>query len=157
MVPPLLSQLPLQRAGHRLPRCCLLRLLRYPCPAHTPPLVFLRSSVHKAVNKQTGEVVAIKQMKKAFYSWEECIALREVRSLRKLSHPNIVKLKEVIRENDALYFVFEFMEKNLYEVRRVGAATDPRSASIALAPSVCARGLRRVPTQQRACVLRLRV
>ena len=34
-------------------------------------------------------------MKKKFYSWEECMQLREVQSLRKLSHPNIVKLKEV--------------------------------------------------------------
>ena len=73
-------------------------------------------SVHKGVNRQTGEVVAIKHMKKKFYSWEECIALREVRSLRKLNHPNIVKLKEVIRENDELYFVFEFLERNLYEM-----------------------------------------
>jgi hypothetical protein len=73
-------------------------------------------SVHKGVNRQTGEVVAIKHMKKKFYSWEECISLREVRSLRKLNHPNIVKLKEVIRENDELYFVFEFLERNLYEM-----------------------------------------
>ena len=34
-------------------------------------------------------------MKKKFYSWEECMALREVKSLRKLNHPNVVKLKEV--------------------------------------------------------------
>jgi len=30
-------------------------------------------------------------------------------SLRKMNHPNIVKLKEVIRENNILYFVFEYM------------------------------------------------
>lgn len=30
-------------------------------------------------------------------------------SLRRMNHPNIVKLKEVIRENDMLFFVFEFM------------------------------------------------
>lgn len=30
-------------------------------------------------------------------------------SLRKMNHPTIVKLKEVIRENDVLYFVFEYM------------------------------------------------
>jgi hypothetical protein len=36
-------------------------------------------------------------------------------SLKKLNHANVVKLKEVIRENDELYFVFEFMERNLYE------------------------------------------
>ncbi len=48
-------------------------------------------------------------MKRRFGSWEECMALREVRSLRKLSHPAIVKLKEVVRERDELFFVFEYM------------------------------------------------
>ncbi|EYU29090.1 hypothetical protein MIMGU_mgv1a0075471mg, partial [Erythranthe guttata] len=66
-------------------------------------------NVWRALSKKTGEVVAIKKMKKKYYSWEECINLREVKSLRKMSHPNIVKLKEVIRENDVLYFVFEYM------------------------------------------------
>ncbi|TMX03906.1 hypothetical protein EJD97_013048 [Solanum chilense] len=75
-------------------------------------------SVWRALNKQSGEVVAIKKMKKKYYSWEECINLREVKSLRKMSHPNIVKLKEVIRENDILYFVFEYMECNLYHLMK---------------------------------------
>lgn len=35
-------------------------------------------SVFKATNRQTGEVVAIKRMKRKFYSWDECLALREV-------------------------------------------------------------------------------
>lgn len=30
-----------------------------------------------------------------------------------MNHPNIVKLKEVIRENDILYFVFEYMVSGL--------------------------------------------
>mmetsp|Transcript_31217 Transcript_31217/g.101806 ORF Transcript_31217/g.101806 Transcript_31217/m.101806 type:complete len:518 (-) Transcript_31217:28-1581(-) len=72
-------------------------------------------SVWKACNRQTNELVAIKKMKRKFYSWEECMALREVKSLRKLNHPNIIKLKEVIRENDELFFVFEYMELNLYQ------------------------------------------
>lgn len=67
--------------------------------------VRLYGSVTKAVNRTSGEIVAIKRMKKKFYSWEECMQLREVQSLRKMSHPNIVKLKEVIRENDTLYFL----------------------------------------------------
>ncbi|KAG6687996.1 hypothetical protein I3843_11G101800 [Carya illinoinensis] len=74
--------------------------------------------VWRAINKQTGEVVAIKKMKKRYYSWEECVNLREVKSLRKMNHPNIVKLKEVIRENDILYFVFEYMECNLYQLMK---------------------------------------
>ena len=70
----------------------------------------------KATNKKSGEIVAIKKMKKKYYSWEECIKLREVRALKKLSHPYIVKLKEVIRENDELFFVFEYMEQNVYQL-----------------------------------------
>eukprot|EP00282_Hemiselmis_andersenii_P025924 CAMPEP_0172012312 /NCGR_PEP_ID=MMETSP1041-20130122/8769_1 /TAXON_ID=464988 /ORGANISM="Hemiselmis andersenii, Strain CCMP439" /LENGTH=327 /DNA_ID=CAMNT_0012666877 /DNA_START=276 /DNA_END=1257 /DNA_ORIENTATION=- len=74
--------------------------------------------VLKAQNKQSGEIVAIKRMKRKYYSWDECMALKEVKSLRKMKHPNIVKLKEVIREQDILYFVFEFLDQNLYEVTK---------------------------------------
>ena len=59
-----------------------------------------------------------KKMKKKFYSWEECMALREIKSLRKLNHTFIVKLKEVIRVNDDLYFVFEYMEQNIYQLMK---------------------------------------
>ncbi|XVE57322.1 hypothetical protein DITRI_Ditri04bG0081900 [Diplodiscus trichospermus] len=75
-------------------------------------------SVWRAINKLSGEIVAIKKMKKKYYSWEECVNLREVKSLRRMNHPNIVKLKEVIRENDILYFVFEYMECNLYQLMK---------------------------------------
>ncbi len=44
--------------------------------------------------------------------------LREVQSLKKLNHPNIVKLREVIRENDELFFVFEFLEQNVYQMTK---------------------------------------
>eukprot|EP00063_Salmo_salar_P068406 XP_014043241.1 PREDICTED: serine/threonine-protein kinase MAK-like isoform X7 [Salmo salar] len=57
-------------------------------------------------------------MKRKFYSWDECMNLREVKSLKKLSHANVVKLKEVIRENDHLYFVFEYMKENLYQLMK---------------------------------------
>lgn len=39
-------------------------------------------------------------------------------SLKKLNHANVVKLKEVIRENDYLYFIFEFMKENLYQLMK---------------------------------------
>jgi protein kinase len=51
--------------------------------------------VYKAQNTQTGELVAIKKMKRKYQNWEECMQLREVRSLRKISHSNLVKLKEI--------------------------------------------------------------
>lgn len=66
--------------------------------------------VLQGVIKATGEIVAIKRMLRKFYSWEECVALREVKSLRKLSHPNIVKLKEVVRVNDVLHLIFEYLD-----------------------------------------------
>ncbi|ESO92554.1 hypothetical protein LOTGIDRAFT_120723 [Lottia gigantea] len=77
--------------------------------------------------KETGEKVAIKKMKKKYYSWEECLDLREVKSLRKLNHPNIIKLKEVIRESDMLYFVFEFMKENLYQMTKERSKLFPES------------------------------
>ena len=36
-------------------------------------------SVLKAVNRQSGEIVAVKKMKKKFYSWDECMQLREIK------------------------------------------------------------------------------
>lgn len=39
-------------------------------------------------------------------------------SLKKLNHANVIKLKEVIRENDHLYFVFEYMKENLYQLMK---------------------------------------
>ncbi|XP_062841778.1 serine/threonine-protein kinase MAK [Trichomycterus rosablanca] len=75
-------------------------------------------SVLMGKSNESGELVAIKRMKRKFYSWEECINLREVKSLKKLNHANVVKLKEVIRENDHLYFVFEYMKENLYQLMK---------------------------------------
>jgi len=72
-------------------------------------------SVLRAQDKSSGEVVAIKKFKQKYTNWDECMKLREIVSLRKLIHPNIVKLKEVIRENDELHLVFEHMDSNLYE------------------------------------------
>ncbi|XP_046440188.1 serine/threonine-protein kinase dyf-5-like isoform X3 [Daphnia pulex] len=43
-------------------------------------------------------------------------SIRHNTSLKKLSHQNVVKLKEVIRENETLFFVFEHMKENLYQL-----------------------------------------
>lgn len=74
--------------------------------------------VFLAQNKETSEKIAIKKMKKKYYDWNEALNLREVRSLRKLQHYNIVKLKEVVREKDYLYLIFEYMHENLYQLTK---------------------------------------
>lgn len=76
---------------------------------------------------ESGELVAIKKMKRKFYSWEECMNLREVKSLKKLNHANVIKLKEVIRENDHLYFIFEYMKENLYQLMKDRTRLFPES------------------------------
>lgn len=72
--------------------------------------------VFQAINLKTQETVAIKKMKRKFSSWEECVSLNEINSLRKLTHPNIIKLKEVIKVNEELNLVFEFLPQNLYQL-----------------------------------------
>ena len=68
-------------------------------------------------------------------TWSFCVP----QSLKKLNHPQIVKLKEVIRENDELFFVFEYMEKNDL------AAADFKNALLLDAKNaVASEGLRRV-------------
>ena len=73
-------------------------------------------SVKKAIEKSTNRVVAIKKMKKKYYKWDDCVNLPEIKSLIKLNHPNIVKLIEVIKSNDELYFVFEYLDQNVYQL-----------------------------------------
>ncbi|CAM6087595.1 unnamed protein product [Calypogeia fissa] len=76
-------------------------------------------TVWKALNRETKEVVSVKVIKKKTDSWNECMTLREVKSLCKLNHPNIVELKEVIRQNNGqLFFIFEYMEGNLHQTIR---------------------------------------
>lgn len=63
-------------------------------------------SVIKAINQQTGKIVAIKHIKKKYEKWEECLNLNEIKVLMKLHHPNIINLYEMIKKNNELYFVF---------------------------------------------------
>ncbi|KNB42856.1 protein kinase [Blastocystis sp. subtype 4] len=41
--------------------------------------------------------------------------LREVKVMMRIRHPNIVAMREVIRERSTLFFVMEYMSANLYE------------------------------------------
>ncbi|TFK57072.1 kinase-like protein [Heliocybe sulcata] len=69
----------------------------------------------------TGKrLVAVKRMKKKWEGgWEECRKLKELESLRAISyHPNIIPLYDafLLPTSKELYFVFESMEGNLYQL-----------------------------------------
>ena len=62
------------------------------------------------------EIVAIKKMKIDLENEGiPSTALREITILRKLHHPNIVKLLDVILDDKKLYLLFEFVESDLYK------------------------------------------
>ena len=72
-------------------------------------------TVYKAISNET--TFAIKKMKKQYKSWNECLLLKELKALKKLNnHNNIIKLNEVLREKNCLYFVFEYANLNLYQL-----------------------------------------
>ncbi|KRW99456.1 Protein kinase-like domain [Pseudocohnilembus persalinus] len=72
-------------------------------------------TIYFGENKETLEKVIIKKYKKKFYTWSDCMALREIKVLRTFNHLNIVKLKELIKENNVLYSIYEYMDQNLYD------------------------------------------
>lgn len=66
-------------------------------------------------------------MKKKYYRWEQCINQKEIQSLMKLSHPNIVQLYEVVLERNTLHFVFEYLDINVYQLMRERRKLFPES------------------------------
>ena len=81
--------------------------------------------VTKMKNKVTGQIVAMKKMKQKTQSFAECLELKEVKSLRKIKHENVVKLIEVFREKSdgTLYLAFEHCDGNLYKL--ISSRDDP--------------------------------
>ena len=87
------------------------------------------ADVYKALEKSTGELVAIKILKRKYKKWDDCQELIEVRSLQKLHNEstfnkpgeeNIIKLKQVIfiKKTGTLNLIFEYMETDLLELMK---------------------------------------
>ncbi|MFC2173189.1 protein kinase, partial [Acidobacteriota bacterium] len=78
-------------------------------------------SVFLAEDTELGEKVALKLLRPELTQNERIIERfrREIRIARKLSHRNIVRIHELHREEDALFFTMEHLEgddvKNLIE------------------------------------------
>ena len=87
------------------------------------------ADVYKALEKSTGELVAIKVLKRKYKKWDDCNELMECRSLQKLHNDstfnkpgeeNIIKLKQIIfiKKTGTLNLIFEYMETDLLELMK---------------------------------------
>ena len=87
------------------------------------------ADVFKAREKSTNDLVAIKILKKKYKKWEDCLELRECKSLQKLSDEslsnekglnNIIKLKRIIfiKKTGLFHLVFEYMKQDLLELMK---------------------------------------
>ncbi|KAH7685127.1 [RNA-polymerase]-subunit kinase protein [Dioscorea alata] len=74
------------------------------------------SSVYKARDLETGKFVALKKVRFINMDPESVrFMAREIHILRKLDHPNVLKLQGIVtsRMSGSLYLVFEYMEHDL--------------------------------------------
>ncbi|KAJ0086467.1 hypothetical protein Patl1_07628 [Pistacia atlantica] len=81
------------------------------------------SSVYKARDLETGKIVALKKVRFVNMDPESVrFMAREIYILRKVDHPNVMKLEGLVtsRMSGSLYLVFEYMEHDL-----AGLATTP--------------------------------
>ena len=79
------------------------------------------TSVYKARDRDTGELVALKRIRLDDEGLPNT-TIREISLLKRLSHPNVVRLHDVIQCDARLYLVFEFLEQDLKKyMHTVGA------------------------------------
>ncbi|XP_074308444.1 putative serine/threonine-protein kinase At1g54610 isoform X2 [Silene latifolia] len=74
------------------------------------------STVYKARDRETGKIVAMKKVRFVNMDPESVrFMAREILILRKLDHPNVMKLEGLVtsRMSGSLYLVFEYMEHDL--------------------------------------------
>jgi serine/threonine protein kinase len=70
--------------------------------------------VYKARDRNNGQIVALKKIR--LESEEEGVpstAIREISVLKELHHENVVRLLDVVHNDNKLYLVFEFLDLDL--------------------------------------------
>ncbi|KAG0138760.1 kinase-like domain-containing protein [Tuber indicum] len=71
------------------------------------------ATVFKGRNRQTGELVALKEIHLDSEEGTPSTAIREISLMKELKHENIVSLHDVIHTESKLMLVFEFMDRDL--------------------------------------------
>ncbi|OBT50339.1 CMGC/CDK/CDK5 protein kinase [Pseudogymnoascus sp. 24MN13] len=71
------------------------------------------ATVFKGRNRQTGELVALKEIHLDSEEGTPSTAIREISLMKELKHPNILSLHDVIHTESKLMLVFEYMDTDL--------------------------------------------
>ncbi|KAI9671026.1 MAG: negative regulator of the PHO system [Alyxoria varia] len=71
------------------------------------------ATVFKGRNRQTGELVALKEIHLDSEEGTPSTAIREISLMKELKHENIVSLHDVIHTENKLMLVFEYMDRDL--------------------------------------------
>jgi serine/threonine protein kinase len=71
------------------------------------------SQVFKGRNRQTGDLVALKEIHLDSEEGTPSTAIREISLMKELKHTNIVSLHDVIHTENKLMLVFEYMDQDL--------------------------------------------
>lgn len=71
------------------------------------------ANVFKGTNIHTNETVALKEIKINAEEGAPSTALREIALLKRIQHPNIIRIWDVIHSEKVLTLVFEFLECDL--------------------------------------------
>ncbi|PYI03758.1 negative regulator of the PHO system [Aspergillus sclerotiicarbonarius CBS 121057] len=84
------------------------------------------ATVYKGRNRETNELVALKEIHLDAEEGAPSTAIREVSLLRRLTHENILTLHDVVNVEDKLVLVFEYMDKDLKRyIDAQGSPLDP--------------------------------
>ncbi|KAI5857052.1 kinase-like domain-containing protein [Tricharina praecox] len=71
------------------------------------------ATVFKGRNRQTGDLVALKEIHLDSEEGTPSTAIREISLMKELKHDNIVSLHDVIHTESKLMLVFEYMDRDL--------------------------------------------
>jgi len=91
------------------------------------------SVVKNAKNRKTGEKVAVKFIEKKFVDKQDLMLLaREIDIMKKVSHPNILKLVEVFESDETIALAMEFVNGGelFYKIVEKGNYSEKDAANI---------------------------
>ena len=69
--------------------------------------------IYKALDTITNEHVSIKKINIKFKNWSDALNHHEIKILQKINHPNIVGLKEILKNNNTFYLITDLLEITL--------------------------------------------